>query len=66
MQSGGDSIMESESGMTVNNQTLPPLARFIWQRGRGWCFSAGEARYYGWRFMVCCGPLTVCLLPCEP
>jgi len=36
-----------------------PLLRLIWQRGRGFVFWLGEARYYGWRFALCVGPLTL-------
>ena len=36
--------------------------RVIWLRGRGWAFGFGEARYYGWRWMLTIGPLTVCFV----
>lgn len=38
--------------------------RVIWIRGRGVRCRFGEARHYGWRWMLTCGPLTVCVGRC--
>lgn len=50
--------------MAENSATKLPIVRLIWIRGRGASFACGEARYYGWRWMFCVGPLTVCVWPC--